>query len=308
MGEGRALRMCRMHITPTPAHSPESASQLAVRLSRASCRKFYDVYNAFDWPERLQEGAWCMPPELISLYGTPTWDTLDETTRLKLSLHEVANMFSLILQGERILVQGLAHRLYSTSHDREITEYLHHFLDEENKHMVMFGEFCNRYIGKVYPEKKLPIPKEMDRGQQEVVFFSMAMVVEELGDYYNVLIGRDERCDPLVREINKVHHIDEARHLAFGRLYLAELFERYSPAWSPEKLAAFREWLAAFLKACWADYYNPSVYRDAGIADAYEVRQAALEHPATLAHRRRGAGKLVGYFLKTGLLAEEPAW
>jgi hypothetical protein len=302
-----AATMAAMDTVASPeTASPETASQLAVRLSRASCKKFYDVYNAFDWPERLQEGAWCMPPELISLYGTPAWDTLDHTTRLKLSLHEVANMFSLVLQGERILVQGLAHRLYSTSNNRDITEYLHHFLDEENKHMVMFGEFCHRYIGKVYPEKKLPIPKEMDRGQEEVVFFSMAMVVEELGDHYNVLIGRDERCDPLVREINKVHHIDEARHLAFGRLYLAELFERYSPSWSPETLAAFRDWLAAFLKACWADYYNPSVYRDAGIADAYALRQATLAHPATVAHRQRGAEKIVGYFLKTGLLAEQP--
>lgn len=285
----------------------ETASQIAVRLSKASCKKFYDVYNTFDWPETLQEGAWCMPPELISLYGTPVWDTLDEATRQKLSLHEMANLFSLVLQGERILVQGLAHRLYSTSNNREITEYLHHFLDEENKHMVMFGEFCHRYIGKVYPEKKLPLPKEMEKGEDEVVFFCMAMVVEELGDYYNVIVGRDERIDPLVREINKVHHIDEARHLAFGRLYLAELFARYSPTWTPETLAGFREWLAAFLKAGWADYYNPTVYRDAGIADAYEVRQMALAHPATVAHRQRASDKIVSYFVETGLLAAPPA-
>ena len=286
----------------------ETASDLAVRLTKASRKKFWDVYNSITWPDQLVEGAWMMPPELISIHGTSAWDALDETQRKTLSKYELGNFFSLVLQGERPLVAGLSDRLYSRSNNKHITEYLHHFLDEENKHMVMFGEFCHRYIGKVYPEKKLPIPKEMDRGQEEVVFFSMAMVVEELGDFYNVLIGRDERCDPLVREINRVHHIDEARHLAFGRLYLAELFERYSPGWSPEKLASFQEWLAAFLKACWADYYNPSVYRDAGIADAYDVRQAALAHPATVAHRQRGAEKIVSYFLKTGLLAEQPAW
>lgn len=286
----------------------ETASELAVRLTKASRKKHWDVYNTFEWPEALDANAWYMPPELISLYGTPAWDALTEEQQKRLSLYELGNFFSLVLQGERPLVAGLVDRLYAKGNTTSVNEYLHHFVDEENKHMVMFGEFCHRYIGKVYPEKKLPIPKEMDRGQEEVVFFSMAMVVEELGDFYNVLIGRDERCDPLVREINKVHHIDEARHLAFGRLYLAELFERYSPGWSPEKLASFQEWLAAFLKACWADYYNPSVYRDAGIADAYEVRQAALAHPATVAHRQRGAEKIVSYFLKTGLLAEQPAW
>ena len=59
----------------------ETAAHLATRLSRASCKKFYDVYNAFDWPPALEEGAWCMPPELISIYGTPAWDAMDEAQR-----------------------------------------------------------------------------------------------------------------------------------------------------------------------------------------------------------------------------------
>ena len=284
----------------------ETASALATRLSRASCKKFYDVYNAFEWPEQLQEGAWCMPPELISIYGTPVWDAMDEAQRKRLSLYEICNLFSLVLQGERLLVQGLAHRLYQSGNDKDITGYLHHFLDEENEHMVMFGEFCNRYIGKVYPEKKIALPREFAKGEEEVVFFCLAMVVEELGDYYNVVIEKDERCDPLVREINKVHHIDEARHLAFGRVYAAELFDRYSPQWSPETLAGFRQWLAGYLKSSWADYYNPTVYRDAGLADSYEIRQSALAHPACIEHRRKAAAKVVDYFVRTGMLAEAP--
>jgi hypothetical protein len=284
----------------------ETASDLAVRLTKASCKKFYDVYNAFEWPEQLQEGAWCMPPELISIYGTPVWDAMDEAQRKRLSLYEICNLFSLVLQGERLLVQGLAHRLYQSGNDKDITGYLHHFLDEENKHMVMFGEFCNRYIGKVYPEKKIALPREFAKGEEEVAFFCKAMVVEELGDYYNVVIEKDERCDPLVREINKVHHIDEARHLAFGRVYAAELFDRYSPQWSPETLAGFRQWLAGYLKSSWADYYNPTVYRDAGLADSYEIRQSALAHPAGVALRRAASAKLVTYFIKNGLLTEEP--
>lgn len=285
----------------------ETASQIATRLSKASCKKFYDVYNTFEWPAALQPGAWCMPPELISIYGTPVYETLDEATRMRLSLHEISNLFSLVLQGERLLVQGLAHRLYSTSNNHEITEYLHHFLDEENKHMVMFGEFCNRYIGKVYPEKKISSPKTYAKGEEEVVFYCKVMVVEELGDYYNLIIEKDERVDALVREINKVHHVDEARHLAFGRVQLAELFAKYSPEWSPETLAGFREWLVAYLRASWGDYYNPAMYRDAGIADSYEVRQMAMAHPVCTAQRQAASAKVVSYFIKTGLLAEEPS-
>ena len=49
------------------------------------------------------------------------------------------------------------------------------------------------------------------------------------------------------------------------------------------------------------------MYRDAGIADAYEVRQAALNHPGCIEHRQRVSDKVVRYFVKTGLLAETPA-
>lgn len=247
-----------------------------------------------------------MPPELISIFGTPLYDTLDDEQKKRLSLFEIGNFFSLVLQGERPLVQGLVHRLYLKSTSREITEYLHHFVDEENKHMVMFGEFCNRYIGKVYPEKKISIPREYAKGEEEVAFFCKVLVVEELGDYYNVTIARDERIDPLVRELNRVHHIDEARHLAFGRSYLAELFARYSSEWSTESLAGFRSWLVAYLQGSWGDYYNPSMYRDAGLPEAYEVRTMALGHPACAEHRRQASKRLVDYFVEIGLLAEEP--
>jgi hypothetical protein len=284
----------------------ETASELATRLTRASRKKVWDVHSAFTWPETLAQDAWYMPPELISIYGTAAYDALDETQRRKLSLYELGNFFSLVLQGERPLVQGLVHRLYSKSNTREITEYLHHFVDEENKHMVMFGEFCHRYIGKVYPEKKISLPREYAKGEEEVAFFCKVMVVEELGDYYNLEIGRDERCDPLVRELNKVHHVDEARHLAFGRLYLTELFERYRAGWTDEQLAGFRSWLVEYLRASWGDYYNPTMYRDAGLADGYELRQMALSHPAAAAHRQRASAKIVTYFIQNGLLAEEP--
>jgi hypothetical protein len=286
----------------------ETATQLATRLSGASRRKYWNPYNSFDWPAELDAQAWYMPPELISLHGTPAWEGLDEAARRRLSLYEVANLFSLVLRGEILLVQGLAARLYEKGSEREITDYLHHFADEENKHMIMFGEFCNRYAGKVYPDRKqIALAREYAEGEEDVAFYCMAMVVEELGDYYNVLIARDERVDALVRRINRVHHVDEARHLAFGRAHLAELFARFSPAWTPEKLAGFRAWLVAFLRTCWAEYYNPSVYRDAGIAEAYEVRQAALAHPACKAHRERASARIVAYFVATGLLAEAPA-
>lgn len=282
----------------------ENAVNLAERLSRASIKKTWDVYAAFDWPESLPEDAWYMSPELISLYGTSYYDGLTESQQKKLSLTELCNFFSLVLQGERPLVQGLVHRLYLRQTDPAVTDYLHHFIDEENKHMIMFGLFCNKYLGKVYPEKKISLAREYAKGEEEVAFFCKVLVVEELGDYYNVFMWRDERIHPLSRELNKVHHADEARHLAFGRRYLAETFEKYSRDWSEETLAGFRDWVTAYLKASWGDYYNPSMYKDAGLDNGYELRQLAFENSRDL--REKASAKLVKLFLDTGILETAP--
>jgi len=283
----------------------ETASDLAHRLSIASVKKAWDVYTAFDWPETLDPDLWCMPPELISLHGTSAWDSLDEAGRRRLSLYELTNFFSLTLHGERPLVQGLCNQMYSRQNE-PVTEYIHHFLDEENRHMVMFAMFCRRYAGKVYPMKKIALPKKYAKGEEDVTFFIKALIVEEIGDYYNVAMSHDERLVPIVQEVNRFHHRDEARHIVFGRQILRETFDEVAPGWSPETLAGVRDWLGHYLRSSWTDFYNLAVYRDAGVPDAYEARAEALEADACRLHRQRASAKLVEFFLDAGILDEVP--
>ncbi|MCB9656316.1 MAG: diiron oxygenase [Sandaracinaceae bacterium] len=293
--------------TAAPARTTKSASDVAVRLTALSRERAWDVYRDIAWPEALTGERYCMAPELMSVWGTEYWDTLDEAQRLRLSLYECANFFSLTLQGERPLVAGLSDRLYSKRVTKEGTEYLHHFLDEENKHMVMFGMFLNRYVGKVYPEKKVALERSYAKGEEEVMFFCKALVVEELGDYYNMKMMNDARLEPIVRELNDVHHRDESRHIAFGRLHLAELAAHWLSEWSDEVRMRVQTWLAQYLKASWADFYNPSMYRDAGLPDAFKLRTAVMAHPASAALRTQASAKLVRLFLDCGLLSEAPA-
>ena len=107
-------------------------------------------------------------------------------------------------------------------------------------------------------------------------------------------------------KINKVHHVDEARHLAFGREYLNELAERSLGQWSDEERHSFQKWLSAYLASSWGDFYNPAVYRDAGIEDSYNARKMALSHPACREMRHRVSQKVIDYFLETKLLSESP--
>lgn len=284
----------------------ETVAQFAHRMSRASVKKTWDVYRDFDWPEALDDAHWAMTPELISLYGTETWEAMDEPARKRLAFWEIANIFSFVLHGERPLLEGMSHRLYTGEKDLDVVGYLHHFLGEENKHMVMFAEYLKRYPGKIYPEKKLVLPKEWAPGEEDVAFYTKVLVVEELGDFYNVAIARDERVHPIVRQVNDFHHRDEARHIAFGRRYLAELWSQWAPKWDDATREGFQAWLAEYLRSSWRDFYSMAVYRDAGVADAYAVRKAALADPVCAAHRHRASARLVDFFLETGMLREEP--
>ena len=275
------------------------------RLCRVSVEQCIDPHSRIEWPERVEEDAWYTSPELVSLFGTPAYEQLDEAQRKRLSFFEAANFFSLNIHGERMLIEGLARRLYRRGQEA-ISPYLHHFLDEENKHMSYFGRFCTRYAGKVYPEKKLPFAQEFTPGEEDFLFFAKVLVFEEIVDVYNRRMARDERIAPIAREIHWLHHFEEARHLVFGRELVAELFARHREQWSEAVLRGVRATLAAYLGATWKEYYNPEAYRDAGLDDAYGLRRAALASPAGRAHRAEVSQGCLRFLLQAGLLEETP--
>lgn len=281
-------------------------NELTHRLSALSRDNFYNVYEAISWPDELDNDKTAMPPELTSLYGTDVWSTLNDEQIRKLTITETANLFSNTLNGERLLVAGLSSQIYSSKTSSQVTDYLHHFLDEENKHMIMFGIFCNKYIGRVYPEKKLQFPQTYAPGEELIRFYTLAMVVEAYGDYFNVRAMADDSCDPVVRQISELHHIDEARHLSFDRAYLTELAERHIPDWEPETLSTLQTWLAGFMRTNWITFYSPAAYKDAGIPDPYETAQAAFAAPYQQALREKITANVSKFFLKNGLIAAEP--
>ncbi len=257
---------------------------VALRLSQRSAEAAANPRMPLPWPSAWPVEAWCMSPELISIQGTPTWDGLDELARRRLSFFECANFFALNIHGERALMEGIARRLYA----RDLApyaHYLHHFLAEENQHMTWFGGFCQRYAGKIYPDRKLVVPREHAPGEEDLLFFARVLVFELIVDGYNQRMAKDGRLHPLVCEINRRHHEDESRHLAFGRLVVEDLWQRHAPRWSPETRAGVRHYMAAYVEATWREYYNPDVYRDAQLAEPYQVARDAFLAPAARARR-----------------------
>jgi len=278
--------------------------ELTARLCRISQEHFIDPFSRLEWPEFLEREQWFMTPELISLHGTEHYDALDENRRQILSFFELTNFFSINIHGERMLIEGLAKRLYR-EHTESVSPYLHHFLDEENKHMFYFGRFCNQYAGKVYAEKKLSVEREYVDGEEEFLFFARVMLFEEMVDIYNRRMAKDQKLVPISREINWLHHFEEARHLVFGRRVVEELFETHANAWQPEVRQRVADELAHFLEATWKEFFNPEVYKDAGLQDVYALRRQVLADEIVLAKRNRHFERCARTLYKVGLFTQE---
>ena len=269
------------------------------RLIRASREQATDPYTAIEWPESVEPSSdWFSTPELSSLYGTERWAALDEADRKRLAFYEAVNFFSLNIHGESILMQGLAARLYRTDF-LAVSDYLHHFLDEENKHSVVFGGFCRRYA-RVYPSRHVQMADATERSEADFLFFARVLVFEEIVDRYNVAQARDERLHPLARWINHMHHADEARHLIFGRQLVRELWQQGD--WDAAARARVSAGLGQFVDATWREYYNPQVYGDAGLADPWDVAHEAWAMDAQVAHRERMSARSLGFLREVGVL------
>jgi hypothetical protein len=272
---------------------------VAQRLTDASVHAAAE-FEPLEWPASIPDDAWCMSPELISIHGLPAWDGLDEAARRRLAFFECVNFFTLNIHGERALMEGIARRLYAKDL-ADHAHYLHHFLAEENQHMTWFGGFCRRYAGKIYPDRKLVLPREHAPGEEDVLFFARVMIFELLVDTFNRRMAKDERLHPLVREINRRHHEDESRHLAFGRLLVEDLWRRHSPRWSETTRAAVPAYLAAYLTATWKEYYNPDVYKDAGLPEPIKLAREAFASDIAKARRAEIETKCVRVLHDMGL-------
>ncbi|HEY3872459.1 MAG TPA: diiron oxygenase [Actinocrinis sp.] len=298
-------------MSPTTASAARLAEALSGlgdtvdRLSMLSQRDYQNPYETVQWPDSVDpEGSWFGSPELLSLHGTAQYERLDEPARRRLSFYEAVNFFSLNIHGEKSLMQGLAVRLYRKDL-MGVARYLHHFLDEENKHSVYFGGFCTRYA-RVYRSRQLGFEPARQRDLDDFLFFAKTLVFEEVVDHYNRLQAVDERLHPVARFINHNHHAEESRHLAFGRRLVEALWKCCSPDWDKQTIADVRAYLSQFFVSSWHEYYNPDMYADAGLPDPHAVAEAAWNAPAQREHRRTASIKCTRFLVSADILEKEP--
>lgn len=276
-----------------------SVRKTATRLLGSTSRNSYDPELDIDWDAPLDLGQRFMPLERVSLYGTPLWDRMTEEQRVELSRQEIASVASTGLWFELILIQLLARWAYHQDPQDPRTQYALAEIGDETRHILMFAKFIDRVGAPTYQPSRLvrQLARVYKATAAGPALFAPTLVAEEITDRFQRETVNDETVHPVVRMVNRIHVVEEARHVRFAREELARQMAEIGPV--AKVVSNLVSALAAGLIV--SSLVSPDVYRDVGLDPAEAIR-AARRNPNAAANRRWMAEKIIAFLAEQGLV------
>jgi hypothetical protein len=278
---------------------PKDRDRTAERLLDSSMRNSYDPDVDVDWDAPLVEGKSFMPGERVSLYGTALWDRLSAEQRLELTKHEIGSITSVGLWTEIILMQLLARYAADLDPRSPHTHYALTEIGDETRHSIMFGKAIARLGLPAYgPPRAVRVPaKFFGAVIGGPAMFASVLVVEETTDRLQRSMLDDERIQPMIRMINRIHVVEEARHVRYAREELVRGLATLSrPALELHRLVT-----AVVAHTVVNVLVHPAAYKAVGL-DPREARAAALANPHHHESRRWMAEKIVAFLTEVGMI------
>jgi predicted metal-dependent hydrolase len=274
------------------------ASSRIEKLSAASLRKVVDP--DLDLPGSIGDGQ-LLADELLFTADLPLELTAEQ--RRTLSREQLASITDMGLRFEAVLMAGFALEIATCEDltDPRVTYALHE-IGEETRHSRLFARLLTQF----QPKAKNPLDKPILRRLQR---FGMARIAsrpallcvlvlggEEIPDLLQKLAAEHPDTDPFVREVNKYHRMEEARHLAYARTVLPE---QWAKASRTERFAV--RYIAPLIIG---DMYNmlvhPGVYETIGL-DGWKTWKAVKASPSIVARRHEAIRPIVKVLLDNGI-------
>jgi hypothetical protein len=248
----------------------------ANRLLDSSAKHSFDPLTEIDWNQAPVPGLPYMPFEHVTLYGTKLWDELSEEQRIELSKHEIASIASVGLWFELVLMKLLLREVYKRDPRSDWVHYALTEVADECRHSTMFGKAIDRFGVPAYgprPEA-YRVAKLSGIALHGPAMYAATLIGEEPVDRWQRDLMNDERIQPLVRMVARIHVMEEARHVSFAREEVA----KGVPELSPVKLRMHQLMAAEAAYVTMRSLVNPRAYAAVGI-DPREGRHQALANP-----------------------------
>jgi hypothetical protein len=278
---------------------PKDREITATRLLESSVRNSYDPLLDIDWDAPVADGKTYLPPERVSLYGTELWDKLSPGQRVELAKHEVGSTASVGLWTEIVLMQLLARYAEGLDPRSQHAQYALAEIGDETRHSIMFGKALTRFGIPAYGPPRLvrklsPLFKAVVGG---AAMFASVLVVEEMTDRLQRSTMDSEEIQPLVRMVNRIHVIEEARHVRYAR---EELVRELTTVSGP-MLELHRAVTAVVAVSVANILVHPGVYAAVGL-DPKQARKVAVANPHYVETKRWMAEKVVDFLTEVGMI------
>jgi hypothetical protein len=274
----------------TRVPSPPDMEAIVAKLSDISLRGEKIANGRLPWPNRLDfamGGFWS--EDLDSLTHTAIGAELSEAQRQQLRFQELRNLFSISFHSEQKLIHGLRD-VRERHEDSPVDAYLQVFTQEEERHSHWFSSYCKRYCGSLLPDELPKFLNDSSGHSARLVFLSLAFLVENVLDVYNRRLARDMSLQPIVRRINHLHSVEEARHMSFDRAALqncvAVMEAEMGLAATEAELQTVTGFLAQIPPLLVKSFCSPALYAAAGLDNPQEASLQAIAHgPTTGIHQ-----------------------
>ncbi len=142
--------------------------------------------------------------------------------------------------------------------------------------------------------QKHVLPRLMAR---PAVFCVLVLSGEEIPDLFQKLASEHPDTDQFVREVNRYHRMEEARHINFARMLLPEVWDRASrfERWQVRNLAPL------LLEGMFDMLVHPGVYEVIGLP-GWETWRAAKRTPQRLDLKHRALRPVAQALIDAGAL------
>jgi len=271
----------------------------------ASHRKSFDPYKEIDWTIPFDYSYYYMPQDMLSLYGTKLWDQMTREQRVKLSMHEACSALATTIWFENQLSFKLMDYLIDASPCDPHFYWMQIEVADECRHSMMFGEAI----------KRCKVPWYKPRFSSLITFFSkyltsrIAMMLstlaaEDITGYLNQRTAQDPECHPVMRELSKIHILEEARHRGYAHQYLKQNWPRIGKY---RRSLARRYGLLSTLVIIW-QLVHPDIYRNLGLPP--EALKTAKNNPHRERIRREMSAELVAFLTEVDIVDKKvaPKW
>jgi pimeloyl-ACP methyl ester carboxylesterase len=280
----------------------------AQRLLNSSAQRRYDPEVDLDWSAPLDPDKDFHPPHRVSIYGTPLWEGLSPRQRRELGRQEIAAIASFGITAEVGLMSMLLKFVMQNDLATPRAQYALTEIADECRHSTMFArsiEYSGARIYRLPPRFRKIFSNLVSLLPTGTAAWAGTLLVEELVDRLQRETMVDENLQPGVRMINRIHVMEEARHISFAR----DELRRLVPTLTPVQLAAYRVVVAALAWGFPRVLIDPRVYRSVGL-DPLATRRVALANPHYQATIRWMAEGLVSFLDEVGLIGPPamPLW